>query len=191
MRRGVLLAGAAVLLSLAVPGVAATSPFSAKDPKNTLAKVDIRKYRVEYDGDTVRFEVRLREGTNPKTGKEWVGRLTGLLWHIKVPGGEPGIDYAAFFYNGGPGAVDGEVDLPDYQTKTCPDTDVTETFLAPDRYRLEFEATCIGSPEYLRTQTFMVLDKKPFNLQKGFPGPNDPFDIAPDVGFTPKIKQEA
>lgn len=182
--RTVVLVAAAIGLGLALPSSlsAARSPYSAVDPKNTPAKVDIRKYRVKYDG-AVRLDVWLRKGTNPLSDPEWVDRLTGVLWHIKVPGGQA-IDYAAFFYNGGPDVLDGEVDLYDpplYEMKVC---DTTETFLEPNQYRLEFPATCIGSPDYIRTQTLMVLDKDPYNMT-GF---EDKFDIAPDVGFSPKVK---
>jgi hypothetical protein len=189
-RRTVLTAALAVLgLSIATPAGARPSPYAAVDPNGDVpAKADIRRYRVEY-GDTVRLDVRLREGTDPHNGPPWEDRLTGVLWQIKVPGGDS-VDYAAFFYNGGPGVLDGEVDLyepPLFNTKVC---ETTETFHDGNGYRLEFVASCIGSPEHVRVQAAMMLDKPPPDLDGGIPGLEDEIDFAPDSGFTPKIKKE-
>jgi hypothetical protein len=176
----------ASLALLAVPTAAgaAQSPYAAVDTKGDVpAKADLGRYRVVY-GDTVKLDARLRKGTDPRHGSPWEGRLTGVMWLIEVT------DYAAFFYNGGPGVLDGEVDVfdfPDFEEKAC-ETD--ETFHDGNGYRLEFPASCIGSPAHIRVQAIMVLDKAPANLSRGIPSEEDVIDYAPNGAFnlSPKIK---
>ncbi|MGH9027477.1 MAG: hypothetical protein ACRDWD_15380 [Acidimicrobiia bacterium] len=191
MRRAILVAAVAGLgLAHASPAASRHSPYSAIDPKDTAAKADIRSYRVAY-GDTIKLDVRLRKGTDPFNGPQWQDRLTGVLWLIDVPGGDALPEYAAFFYNGGPGVLDGEVDLfepPHYDTKI---SETTETFHDGNGYRLEFDPSAIGNPAFIRVQASMVLDNLPSDLDDDLPGEEDKIDFAPDVlfEFTPKIKR--
>jgi hypothetical protein len=192
-RTSLAIATALVAASLFVPlgAGAAPSPYAYRDTTGEVpAKADITRFRVAY-GDVVTLDVRLRKGTDPRSGAPWEDRLTGVLWLIDVSGGATP-EYAAFFYNGGPGTLDGEVDyfdFPDFDEKAC-ETD--ESFHDGNRYRLEFPPACIGNPSYLRVQAIMVLDKAPANLTRGLPSDEDVIDYAPNRAFslTPKIKKE-
>jgi len=193
LRTSVLL-GVAVLtavLSSTTNVDAAVSPYKATDTVGDAPrKADLRSYKVVY-GDTVKLSAKLRKGTDPYSSPLWVDRLTGVMWLIDVPGGSEFPEFAAFFYNGDPGMLDGEVDhfdFPNFDEKAC-ETD--ESFRDGNRYQVSFPDTCIGSPANIRVQAIMVLDKGEPNLGPGLPNPGeDIVDYAPNALFalSPKIK---